>query len=364
MASRADPRTPSAASCSNTTTPVTQALDTPSPTTGLIDGQQPETKQGKATVLTAAREYIFLLQLSRAAERRYAAWLEERLGGKGLLRGEWEADDETTDLDDGYLRAVRDGSLWRSFPHFADRDDDGAGAGAPKKKRARPGAGAKAKAAAGGAKEAGKVLLALGLGLGVGLPLAASSTATAVVSDVDDGASLAQGRLIGRTLARVAPARWAAPSAETLVGGLALVCALWLLASVVRHVGAAVAQSRAAAKAVKIERALKASSSAASAAEDDADDTDADEPAAPSHVTSASLTLKQALGADSTFAVVRQLLGAVVAGRLGLGKRVSGAATEDERERAAWVKLAEEHLAIRACHPLMSLASARLAPPR
>lgn len=45
----------------------------------------PETKQGKATVLGAAREYIFELQRERGKLRRYCAFLEEHLG-----KSEWE----------------------------------------------------------------------------------------------------------------------------------------------------------------------------------------------------------------------------------------------------------------------------------
>jgi hypothetical protein len=54
-------------------------LDTPSPTTGLIDGMPRESKQGKATVLGAAREYIWLLQRERARLERCVVFLDAQI---------------------------------------------------------------------------------------------------------------------------------------------------------------------------------------------------------------------------------------------------------------------------------------------
>jgi hypothetical protein len=65
-------------------TSITESLDTPDPQTGLIDGMLPETKQGKATVLGAAREYVFLLQRERARLSREVEFLEGKLRAMGV----------------------------------------------------------------------------------------------------------------------------------------------------------------------------------------------------------------------------------------------------------------------------------------
>lgn len=303
---------------SKTSTHVTQQLDTPDPLTGLIDGQPQESKQGKATVLTAARDYIFLLQRTRAADRRYALFLEGRLGlPPGGAREEFTVlDRERGEEGDVYLNALKKGTLWKSFPHYSDQEDEGASAG-PKKKKARA-SGAKVKTAGGKAgKEAGKVVLALGLGVGVGYPFVSGQPSTAA-TEVPVGG----GRIVGRRLLTVVQGR---THAQNVLAFLAVVVGVCLVVSAGQSVFGIVVRKRQERKEGRLRRALHL--------EEEADEAEK------------GVSLREALNVKSTLAVVGQLM------MSSLGSAVGPSSVgEADVETKAWVRLAEQSLQIRTSH--------------
>jgi hypothetical protein len=71
---------------SRTSTHQTLETDQPDPTTGLIDGLPPLTKESKITIVAAARDYVVHLRREREKLDRQRKGLEEFI--KGIEGGE------------------------------------------------------------------------------------------------------------------------------------------------------------------------------------------------------------------------------------------------------------------------------------